>query len=381
MKNPSRSNFLLVLIAAALAGLAAGRARACDIPVFRYALERWEPYYYETVIFHDEPLSAAMLETLEKIQERPVNMQFTLVDLGQDSMHEDIRSLWENEKAQATSPWAVTRYPFDEWRTVATNHLWSGALEESALWRIVDSPARRTLAEHLLQGVSAVWVLIEGDDPDRNDAAYAALRERLQWIEKEAELPELAVRAAAEGALGSEAEGYVPLKIDFETMRLSRDNAQETFFVNSLLRTEFDHEDFESEPFAFPVFGQGRAIWGLIGDGINERMIDEACAFILGPCSCQVKAQNPGTDMLIQADWYGGVANLLSIPSTAPTLVGTALTEEDLAAVAGPESEKADTEDPAINGAPIGRLVAAVLGILLVAVTLVTVKLLQRPEK
>ena len=379
MKIQYRASFTLAFIAATLAVLAPGRAMACDTPVFRYALERWEPYHYETVVFHDEPLSAAMQETLEEIQQRPLNMQFTLVDLNRNSMHDDIRALWEKEKARATPPWAVTLYPPQEWRTVATNHLWSGALEESALWRIVDSPARRTLAEHLLQGVSAVWVLIEGDDPDRNDAAYDALSERLDWIEKEVELPELAVQAAAEGELGPEAEGYVPLKIDFEIIRLGRDNDEEAFFVNSLLRTEVDYKDFKSQPFAFPIFGQGRAIWGLIGDGINERMIDEASTFMLGPCSCQVKALNPGTDMLVQADWYGGVANLLSIPAVAPTLVGTTLTEEDLAASAETETGAEDdaAPDPAARSAPIGQRVAAAIGILLVAVTLVTVKLLQ----
>ena len=37
--------------------LAAGPASACNVPVFRYALERWKPDAYEVHVFHKGPLS------------------------------------------------------------------------------------------------------------------------------------------------------------------------------------------------------------------------------------------------------------------------------------------------------------------------------------
>ena len=43
---------LLVLSAAAL-------APTCNIPVFRYALERWPADSYEVILFHRGPLTAA----------------------------------------------------------------------------------------------------------------------------------------------------------------------------------------------------------------------------------------------------------------------------------------------------------------------------------
>ncbi|MFT5104551.1 MAG: hypothetical protein ACI9UA_000166, partial [Pseudoalteromonas tetraodonis] len=31
------------------------------------------------------------------------------------------------------------------------------------------------------------------------------------------------------------------------------------------------------------------------------------CFFLTGACSCQVKAQNPGWDLLLSADWEKGL--------------------------------------------------------------------------
>ena len=53
---------VLILIGMASAG------RACNIPVFRYALERWRPEVYQAYVFHNGPLTteqAALVKTLE----------------------------------------------------------------------------------------------------------------------------------------------------------------------------------------------------------------------------------------------------------------------------------------------------------------------------
>ena len=58
-------------LAASLLSLAAclAPARACDIPVYRYALEHWNPDPYEVVILHQGPMDAesqALAVSLEK---------------------------------------------------------------------------------------------------------------------------------------------------------------------------------------------------------------------------------------------------------------------------------------------------------------------------
>jgi hypothetical protein len=57
------------------------------------------------------------------------------------------------------------------------------------------------------------------------------------------------------------------------------------------------------EPIVFPIFGRGRALYALVGKGIRAETIEQAATFLIGKCSCQVKEQNPGTDLLLTADW------------------------------------------------------------------------------
>jgi len=60
---------------------------------------------------------------------------------------------------------------------------------------------------------------------------------------------------------------------------------------------------YAREPLAFPIYGRGLILYALVGAGINPWTISEAASFVTGPCSCEVKAGNPGTDMLLTLDW------------------------------------------------------------------------------
>ena len=364
---------ILPALAAAMLGLAlwTPSVRACNIPVFRYALERWEPYPYETLVFYDQTLPEPLRQTFEALENRPVNLSVWLVDINQEDMHEELKKVWAREKSRAVLPWGVVRYPYPYWNNVKTNTLWTGTVEPATLWQLVDSPARRTVAEHILKGVSTVWIFIEGDDPSENDAKADILRKRLDWVRQVAELPDIAIQEVEQGEMAKDAPGHVPLKIAFEIVRLQRDDPAEQFLIHALLNIEKDYKDFKDKPFAFPIFGQGRALWGLIGDGIADAMIDDASAFLLGACSCTIKDLNPGVDMLIQADWYGGVSNLLSVASEAPTLSGMAPPPETAA-----DGETAEPETaPEL---PLGLVVGGTLAILLVVVALISIKALKQ---
>ncbi len=56
-------------------------------------------------------------------------------------------------------------------------------------------------------------------------------------------------------------------------------------------------------PMVFPVFGRGRVLYALVGKSIKKINITKAAQFMTGPCSCLIKEGNPGTDLLIMADW------------------------------------------------------------------------------
>ena len=107
----------------------------------------------------------------------------------------------------------------------------------------------------------------------------------------------------------------------FSMLRLDRSNEEEAFFVASLLQSEEDLMGI-AEPMAFAVFGRGRVLYALVGQGINPSNIRRACEFIIGPCSCQVKDTNPGIDLLLKATWDDQgrtqlASDTVSLPSTS----------------------------------------------------------------
>ena len=89
-----------------------------------------------------------------------------------------------------------------------------------------------------------------------------------------------------------------------------------------LTESEADLIEYKSSPLAFPVFGRGRLLYTLVDEGINERNVRAMCEFIISACSCEIKIQNPGVDLLIAADWEKGIDNRWAEDFDLPPLVG-----------------------------------------------------------
>jgi hypothetical protein len=73
--------------------------------------------------------------------------------------------------------------------------------------------------------------------------------------------------------------------------------------LNILLTSEPDLDEYKDQPVVFPVFARGRALYALIGEGINTENIRETISFLVGPCGCEIKMMNPGVDILMAAKW------------------------------------------------------------------------------
>ena len=118
------------------------------------------------------------------------------------------------------------------------------------------------------------------------------------------------------------------MKVSFSSLRLSRTDPAEKIFVDMLLGSEGGGElslradDVRGKPMAFPVFGRGRVLYGLVGDGINEDTIADACQLLIGPCTCQVKDDNPGIDLVMAVDWESLVERSVEIDKALPPLAG-----------------------------------------------------------
>src|SRR5262249_55699371 len=137
---------------------------------------------------------------------------------------------------------------------------------------------------------------LECGDAEKDDAAAEFLQRKLEEIQPMLKLPQLTSDP------DDELLASAPLKVEFSILRVPHGAAEEVVLAGMLVRCEPGLAD-RVEALAFPVFGRGRALWPLVGRGINAKNVQEACEFLVGACSCQVKDQNPGFDLLLSTDW------------------------------------------------------------------------------
>ncbi|MEQ1831021.1 MAG: hypothetical protein ABL921_34055 [Pirellula sp.] len=282
-------------------------AYACNIPVFRYALERWRPDVCEVIVFH-EGLNQAQEELIQEISKNSINHGGkTNVEVIRSDVRNEKEptrvSLWDTVRAQpkVVVPYVVIRTTLGTGKTV--NH-WHGKLEGFSKDRLLDSPVRTELTKRLLKGDSVVWLLLKSKDAEKNQAVRKRLSDSLDRLSKTLELPD------GIGLAGSELYSEVPLFLKFSILEIDVDDAREQMLVQLISGFEPDNND---EPLLVPVFGRGRALEVIPAKQLDDGLIGDLTMFLCGACSCQVKEKNPGFDLLLSIDWnqelYGDEAN------------------------------------------------------------------------
>jgi hypothetical protein len=304
---------------------------ACNVPVFRYAMAYWEPDPFRVVLLHRGPLADEVQDEVTELQnaardsDRPANLELILVDLDQP-LDENLQPLLAGMREPETLPWLHVAYPVS---SRLPQPAFSAPWESGLSAALVDSPARREIVSRLADGDAAVWVMLTSSDSDADAQAEALIREELPNV------TERLIRgnqvAGTDSSLGGQglllddspdvalAPSNVPLK--FSLFTIDRNDDAERVFVSMLLGSESDLVDFDS-PIVMPVFGRGRSYYALVGAGITASNLFELSAFLVGSCSCEVKADNPGTDLLFAANWQSmAPAELLESPPL-PALTG-----------------------------------------------------------
>ncbi len=115
-----------------------------------------------------------------------------------------------------------------------------------------------------------------------------------------------------------------PLQLRFSLLTVSRRDPAESVFIRLLLHSEHDLDRYASEPIVFPIYGRGRILYALVGKGITRENLQEAGRFLVGFCSCEAKEQNPGTDLLMAADWEAHLVGSAQQAAGPQPLVGLA---------------------------------------------------------
>jgi len=260
----------------------------CNIPVFRYALERWPAESYEVVAFHRGSLTGEQEAALNVLRQSGANLEVDRINVAEPAPSRRMRLL---ERFHLEPPVLLALYPGTE--TAA----WHGPWDAEAARRLVESPARREISRRLLDGQSGVWILLESGDAAKDESAAAFLGTELQGLERTLKLP---LHAADDPPLLLD----LPVQVSFSICRVSRSDPAEQAFATILSNSDVGLRG----PVVFPVFGRGRALWAMAGEGLKTPYIGDAGAFLTGACSCEAKEFNPGFDLLFAADWEAGLS-------------------------------------------------------------------------
>ncbi len=140
---------------------------------------------------------------------------------------------------------------------------------------LTSSPLREKIAAEIMSGKLCVLVYLTTDNKSKDEKGLQIIREALKSS---------------------------PFKDIITFTGLSRNNKEESHFVSLLLNVEDDLKTIY-EPMLFGVFGKFKALEPLLGKGITEENIKLMIDFLTADCSCLIKDDLPGTDILFTNKW------------------------------------------------------------------------------
>ncbi len=333
-----RTRLLAIAAASAFWG-ATAPAGACDVPVFRYALERWPADRYLLTLVHRGPLApdaAAVVAALERTAaDGFANVAVRRIDLAdpKPSPYRDV----PDDIPEAELPCLVLQDPVEPG---AGGVVWRGPPAADGVRPLLDSPARQDLRKRLLGGDSAVWLLLGGGDAKADDAVAVRLAEQSKRLAADLKIPD-------PDPSDPRTRVNESLKIAFSTLRLSRDDPAERFLLSQIFHM-FPSLREARTPTILPVFGRGRVLCKLPGNEMDDGTLEEVAVFLTGACSCEVKSMNPGSDLLMAADWDALIEErVVEEPELPPLVSLSGLAEQalkqDAAVDAAPPPRSADT--------------------------------------
>jgi hypothetical protein len=268
---------------------------ACTIPVFRFALERWESDRFLVIVYHDGRLTAEQNSAIEELSQRsslaggPLNIAVIRYDLTSPSPPKGLDV--QPPSADGPLPWVEVRSRLDRTRSALR---WQGSLADAIDQPgVFDSPARSEIVRRILTGHSSVWLLIAPEEQSRQ------LSEQLQVT-----LDEVTHDLALPQGIGlpdSELYASIPLEIRYSVLPISHTDPKEQQFLKWL--AAFTSGWRTDTAYVIPVFGRCRALDVIPYGEADVPLIEEVANFLCGACSCRVKQANPGFDLLASVNW------------------------------------------------------------------------------
>lgn len=332
-------------VVTAVAMLLPGPAAACDNPVYRYALERWQPDDFLIVA----PASAlkTLRQAIDAVASRGPRPNVAVLDPTEAAQL----------GRQADPERMVLLAPPGGWQTGGVDEAWSGPPTAESLARITDSPARRELAKRLIAGEAIVWLVVargEADDDGRKriDPLITEYIQDVVAMDKARQDEPAAGESDAPTVKPSDKAVFWPPRMS--VLRVRADDPQERVFVAMLMASA--EPDVAEAAAVFPVFGRGRTLGGIPLAKLDAEQFRSACDFLTGACSCEVKEMTPGSDLLLAADWN-------TVPRLIPRRGGEAFADfeqGDESTADTPQTERTEAEpNPTAHASPAATSAAA----------------------
>jgi hypothetical protein len=343
----------------------AAPAIACKTPVYRFAMYNWERATYRVYYFHrgsvaaeDVPVHAALVAAA-KAKPAGANVELFSLDVSSyrgpgngsgdealkalpPELRDEVRQLLDVESSDSSAKGdAATPGSSDavggrtsDGKAASTGsryvvvtplggEMFRGPLRRDDVAALVDSPARAKMNAMLAGGKAGVLVLLTGKDRAANQAAQAVVEQVVRDAASGAIQPpdvdptdadadkndarsndpakkDAAKKDAAKNDAGGDDNKSRTLEIG--TVTVARDDPREAWLVRSLLQVE-DELTERTEPMVFSVYGRGRANPPHVGKGITVEQLTAQVRFLLGPCACTIKRENPGADLITRYDW------------------------------------------------------------------------------
>jgi len=216
--------------------------------------------------------------------------QYTLIYFHNGQLEENIKkqNLAVNDMIKTANVQfkTVNRLDIPEpyWGLYYEDRLFSKFKTPGELRNFIASPLREKIASELMAGKLCVMVYLETDDKDKDEKGLETLQNALETS---------------------------PFGKIITVFELSRNSKEESHFASLLLNVEDDLKGIQ-EPMLFGVFGRFKALEPLLGKGISEENINLMIDYLTAECSCLIKDDLPGTDILFTYKWDNPQTALLN---------------------------------------------------------------------
>ncbi|HUT92473.1 MAG TPA: hypothetical protein VMY37_23470 [Thermoguttaceae bacterium] len=335
------------VIVAGLALLSASDTRACNTPVYRYAMYNWAPAPFFVFYFHhgetpaeDEEVNKLITDLAES-GPALANLLLEPIDVSAgeiEKLPKPVKEAWQAYVGEAAEKAQPAHLVFTSWGA----KLHAGRLDQATVRALVDSPLRSKIGDLLEDGCAAVMVLLPGSNAEENKQAEKTARDIVTqaaagkipvesgFLDASMSQPmpptERAEEDPAEETLSEEARIAAASRLKMGLVKVDRSDEAEKWLVRSLMAMEDDLEELTEHPMIFFAYGRCRAMPPYVGKGINAENLTAEIQFLASACSCFVKDQNPGADLPMHWDWE---ATADAMAAKDPSMSGGPLAYEE----------------------------------------------------